>query len=47
MAMVSPSRAITRRYRLEQADDAYAALSRGEIVGRAIVTMADGSPMDC
>jgi S-(hydroxymethyl)glutathione dehydrogenase/alcohol dehydrogenase len=37
---VSPSRAITRRYRLEQADEAYAALSRGEIVGRAIVTMA-------
>lgn len=36
---VSPSRPITRRYRLEQADDAYAALSRGEIVGRAIVTM--------
>ena len=37
---VSPSRPITRRYRLEQADDAYAALSRGEIVGRAIVTMS-------
>jgi S-(hydroxymethyl)glutathione dehydrogenase/alcohol dehydrogenase len=37
---VSPSRPITRRYGLEQADDAYAALSRGEIVGRAIVTMA-------
>ncbi len=37
---VSPSRSITRRYRLEQVDDAYAALSRGEIVGRAIVTMS-------
>lgn len=37
---VNPSRSITRRYGLEQADDAYAALSRGEIVGRAIVTMA-------
>src|SRR5919109_724165 len=37
---VSPSRSITRRYRLEQVDEAYAALSRGEIVGRAIVTMA-------
>lgn len=37
---VNPSRPITRRYRLEQADEAYAALSRGEIVGRAIVTMA-------
>jgi succinate semialdehyde reductase (NADPH) len=36
---VHPSRAITQRYRLEQANDAYAALSRGEIVGRAIVTM--------
>ena len=36
---VSPARAITRRYRLEQADEAYATLSRGEIVGRAVVTM--------
>jgi S-(hydroxymethyl)glutathione dehydrogenase/alcohol dehydrogenase len=36
---VSVSQPITRRYRLEQADDAYATLSRGEIVGRAIVTM--------
>jgi S-(hydroxymethyl)glutathione dehydrogenase/alcohol dehydrogenase len=39
-SLVSPSRAITRRYRLEQADEAYAVLSRGEIVGRAIVTMS-------
>jgi S-(hydroxymethyl)glutathione dehydrogenase/alcohol dehydrogenase len=38
--LVSPSRTITRRYRLEQADDAYTVLSRGEIVGRAIVTMS-------
>ena len=38
--LVSPSRAITRRYRLAQADDAYTVLSRGEIVGRAIVTMS-------
>jgi succinate semialdehyde reductase (NADPH) len=38
--LVSPSRAITRRYPLEQADDAYAVLGRGEIVGRAIVTMS-------
>jgi succinate semialdehyde reductase (NADPH) len=37
--LVSPSRAITRRFRVEQVDDAYAMLSRGEIVGRAIVTM--------
>jgi succinate semialdehyde reductase (NADPH) len=37
--LVSPSRAITRRYLLEQVDNAYAALNRGEIVGRAVVTM--------
>jgi len=30
---------ITRRYRLEQINDAYAAMERGEIVGRAIVVM--------
>ena len=36
---VSPSRSITRRYHLEQADEAYAALNRGDIIGRAIVTM--------
>jgi succinate semialdehyde reductase (NADPH) len=36
---VSPSRPITRRYGLEQVDEAYAALGRGEIIGRAIVTM--------
>jgi succinate semialdehyde reductase (NADPH) len=38
--LASPSRAISRRYRLEEADDAYALLSRGEIVGRAIVIMS-------
>jgi S-(hydroxymethyl)glutathione dehydrogenase/alcohol dehydrogenase len=37
---VSVSQPITRRYRLEQVDEAYATLNRGEIVGRAIVTMA-------
>jgi succinate semialdehyde reductase (NADPH) len=30
---------ITRRYRLDQVNDAYAAMERGEIVGRAIVVM--------
>jgi succinate semialdehyde reductase (NADPH) len=29
--------AVTRRYRLEEINDAYAAMARGEIVGRAIV----------
>jgi S-(hydroxymethyl)glutathione dehydrogenase/alcohol dehydrogenase len=37
---MSPSRPITRRYQLEQADMAYAALNQGDIVGRAIVTMS-------
>jgi succinate semialdehyde reductase (NADPH) len=32
-------RAVTRRYPLEQAGDAYSALDRGEVVGRAIITM--------
>src|SRR5215813_11119329 len=36
---VSASQPITRRYRLDQVDEAYAALQRGEIIGRAIVTM--------
>jgi len=36
---VSVTQPITRRYRLDHADEAYAALNRGEIVGRAIVTM--------
>jgi S-(hydroxymethyl)glutathione dehydrogenase/alcohol dehydrogenase len=37
---VAPQRAITRRVPLEEAPAAYAALDRGEIVGRAIVVMA-------
>ena len=36
---IDPSAAISRRFRLEQAGEAYAALDRGEIVGRAIVEM--------
>ena len=39
---VDPTASITRRYRLEEAADAYSALGRGQIVGRAIVTMAPG-----
>jgi S-(hydroxymethyl)glutathione dehydrogenase/alcohol dehydrogenase len=37
---VSASKPIRRRYALTQADAAYSALNRGEIVGRAIVVMA-------
>ena len=37
---VSASQPITRRYALAQADAAYSALNRGEIVGRAIVVLA-------
>jgi succinate semialdehyde reductase (NADPH) len=33
-----PERMVTRRFRLEEADAAYRALDRGEIVGRAVVT---------
>ncbi|MEV0355161.1 zinc-binding dehydrogenase [Nocardia sp. NPDC050697] len=36
---VAPQELITRRYPLEQADEAYQALARGEIVGRAIIEM--------
>jgi S-(hydroxymethyl)glutathione dehydrogenase/alcohol dehydrogenase len=36
---VSVSQPITRRYRLAQVDEAYAALNRGEIIGRAIITI--------
>jgi S-(hydroxymethyl)glutathione dehydrogenase/alcohol dehydrogenase len=32
-------RTVTRRYRLEEAGEAYSALNRGEIIGRAIITM--------
>ncbi len=35
------NRMVTRRYSLEGASEAYAALDRGEISGRAIVTMED------
>jgi S-(hydroxymethyl)glutathione dehydrogenase/alcohol dehydrogenase len=35
--VIVPANIVTRRYRLDQADEAYQALSRGEIVGRAIV----------
>jgi succinate semialdehyde reductase (NADPH) len=34
---VRPQDVITRRYRLDQVDDAYQALARGEIVGRALI----------
>jgi S-(hydroxymethyl)glutathione dehydrogenase/alcohol dehydrogenase len=34
-----PEDVVTRRFTLEQADDAYAALARGEIAGRAVVVM--------
>jgi succinate semialdehyde reductase (NADPH) len=36
---ISVTQPITRRYRLDQADEAYRALGRGEITGRAIVVM--------
>jgi succinate semialdehyde reductase (NADPH) len=36
---VDVSRSVTRRYGLDQAAEAYDTLNRGEIVGRAIVTM--------
>ena len=39
---VDVSRSVTRRYSLDQAAEAYDALNRGEIVGRAIVTMNGG-----
>ncbi len=38
--LVRPAESVTRRFRLEQAAAAYAALERREIVGRAIVTTA-------
>ncbi len=36
---ISVTQPIARRYRLDQADEAYRALDRGEITGRAIVVM--------
>jgi S-(hydroxymethyl)glutathione dehydrogenase/alcohol dehydrogenase len=38
---IDASRTITRRYSLDQVADAYAALSGGEIIGRAIAVMSD------
>lgn len=34
------NRSITRVYSLEQASEAYLALDRGEIIGRAIIDMS-------
>ena len=36
---IDPGAAISRRYTLDEAGEAYAALARGEIVGRALVEM--------
>lgn len=36
---ISVTQPISRRYRLDQADEAYRALDRGEITGRAIVVV--------
>ena len=36
--LLAPTASVTRRYPLEDAPEAYAALDRREIVGRAIVT---------
>ena len=35
--VLRPEPTVTRRYRLDEAGEAYAALDRGEIVGRAVV----------
>jgi S-(hydroxymethyl)glutathione dehydrogenase/alcohol dehydrogenase len=35
--VLQPKRTVTRHYRLEEAVEAYAALDRGEVVGRAVV----------
>ncbi|MBD0324293.1 MAG: zinc-binding dehydrogenase [Aldersonia sp.] len=37
--IVEPERVITRRFALDEVDDAYQTLARGEIVGRAIIEM--------
>ena len=37
--VVRPETMVTQRYPLEEADAAYKALARGEIVGRAVVVM--------
>ncbi|MFZ2177173.1 MAG: zinc-binding dehydrogenase [Rhodococcus sp. (in: high G+C Gram-positive bacteria)] len=38
--IVQPERVITRRYKLDDAADAYQALARGDIVGRAVIEMS-------
>jgi succinate semialdehyde reductase (NADPH) len=38
--VVRPKDVITRRYSLDEADEAYQALARGEIVGRAVIEMS-------
>jgi S-(hydroxymethyl)glutathione dehydrogenase/alcohol dehydrogenase len=40
--VVRPGQIITRRYGLDDAAEAYAALDRGEIVGRAVIEMRPG-----
>jgi S-(hydroxymethyl)glutathione dehydrogenase/alcohol dehydrogenase len=37
--ILRPEDVVTRRYHLEQVDEAYTALARGEIAGRAIIVM--------
>jgi Zn-dependent alcohol dehydrogenase len=41
-----PADLVTRRYGLADADEAYRALGRGEITGRAIITMDAGQPAE-
>ncbi len=41
--VVRPRDVITRRYDLDRADEAYQALARGEIVGRAVIEMDQAS----
>ena len=38
--VVSPKDVITRRYSLDEAPEAYTALARGEIVGRAVIDIS-------
>ncbi len=39
VAIVGIDKLITRRYSLDEVGEAYAALDRGEVTGRAIVVM--------
>jgi S-(hydroxymethyl)glutathione dehydrogenase/alcohol dehydrogenase len=39
--MLDVQKPVTRRYALDQVNEAYAALNRGEITGRAIITMSN------